>query len=89
MKKHEDRVEKHIYLYLQEKNLRKVANKSGWSTSTVHMDLILRAPVLFPELYQKTKEQLAYNDRIKHRRGGMSTKEKWLKLKREEGEIEE
>lgn len=59
--------------------IREVAKIMGISKSTVHKDLTERLPKLDLSLYEKVRLLLNYNNEIKHIRGGISTKMKYIK----------
>ena len=70
--------------YLVETNdtIRETAIKFGVSKSTVHKDLQERLNDFDPKLYLKVVEVLDYHTKIRHIRGGESTKKKYLSLNR-------
>ena len=55
-----------------------VAKIVGYSKSTVHHDLTTKLEDIDPELYLRVKELLEYNKKIRHIRGGESTRLKYL-----------
>ena len=75
----EDRAIKMAYLMLEGKRtVREVAKIIGYSKSTVHNDLTNRLIDYDYDLYIKVKELLEYNKKIRHIRGGESTRLKYL-----------
>jgi len=79
MKSHiKERVILHANLMISNDNtIRSVARMTGWSKSTVLVDLKKRLPIINPELYQKVKNKVKYNTAIRHIRGGQATKLKY------------
>lgn len=74
-----ERVIEMANLFLDGKRtVREVAKLIGYSKSTVHNDLTTKLINIDPLLYQKVKEQLEYNKRIRHIRGGESTRLRFL-----------
>ena len=55
-----------------------VAKIVGFSKSTVHNDLTTKLEDIDPLLYKDVKELLEYNKKIRHIRGGESTRLKYL-----------
>lgn len=75
-----ERVLEMAYIFLDgKKTVREVAKVIGFSKSTVHNDLTTKLNDIDTELYKKVKEQLEYNKKIRHIRGGESTRRKYLK----------
>ena len=60
------------------RTVREVAKIVGYSKSTVHHDLTTKLEDIDPELYKQVKELLEYNKKIRHIRGGESTRRKYL-----------
>lgn len=60
------------------RTVREVAKIVGYSKSTVHHDLTTKLEDIDPFLYLKVKELLEYNKKIRHIRGGESTRLKYL-----------
>lgn len=54
--------------------VRDVAKVVGFSKSTVHKDLKEKLPIIDYELFLEVEALLAYNKKIRHIRGGESTK---------------
>lgn len=69
--------------YISENNatVRLAAKKFGISKSTVHKDVSCRLKSLNPSLYRDVKVVLQKNKEERHLRGGLATKEKYLRLK--------
>lgn len=59
--------------------VRALANRTGFSKSTVHKDLTERLKQVNEPLAQQVQQVLAYNKSIRHLRGGEATREKWIK----------
>ena len=57
------------------------AKKFGISKSTVHKDLTERLPKINKSLYESAREVLDENRQERHIRGGLATREKYLKQK--------
>ena len=62
--------------------VRMCAKKYGVSKSTVHKDVSDRLQNLDEELYLKVKKVLEFNKAERHIRGGIATKNKYLKIKK-------
>ena len=60
------------------RTVREVAKIVGYSKSTVHHDLTTKLEDIDPSLYLQVKELLEYNKKIRHIRGGESTRLKYL-----------
>ena len=70
-------------IILKEKiTVREVAKIVGCSKSTVHKDLTERLPYIDFALYEEVKDLLDYNKTVRHTRGGLSTKLKYIELKK-------
>ncbi len=61
--------------------VREVAKNIGYSKSTVHKDLREKLPLIDYDLYLKVEKLLDYNKKIRHIRGGESTKLHYSLLK--------
>ena len=59
--------------------VRETAKKFGISKSTVHKDITDRVQKLDPELALSARKVLDVNKAERHIRGGMATKEKYLR----------
>lgn len=62
--------------------VRKTAEKFGVSKSTVHKDVAFKLYYVDKNLYIKVRKVLNYNLSLRHLRGGIATKNKYLSLKR-------
>lgn len=69
------------YIIENKATVRTAAKKFGVSKSTVHKDVSQRLKVLNPALYREVRQVLDLNKRERHIRGGMATKNKYLKEK--------
>lgn len=67
------------YMIETEKTIREIAANFKISKSTVHKDLHERLCKIDKQRNEKVKEILAYHMKIRHLRGGESTKKKYLK----------
>lgn len=61
--------------------VRDVAANIGYSKSTVHKDLREKLPLIDLELFKEVEKLLDYNKKIRHIRGGESTKLHYSLLK--------
>lgn len=68
------------YIAKQKSTVRQTAKVFGISKSTVHKDVSQRLRFYDKDLYNEVKEVLEQNKNERHIRGGMATKEKYLKL---------
>lgn len=57
--------------------VRSAAKEFGYSKSTVHLDITKRLSLLDVDKARKIKKILAYNESVRHIRGGARTKEKY------------
>ncbi|MBQ9532085.1 MAG: sporulation transcriptional regulator SpoIIID [Eubacterium sp.] len=69
------------YIVETKATVRQAAEVFGISKSTVHTDVTKRLSIISPILAQKVNEVLQENKAQRHIRGGLATKEKYLKLK--------
>ena len=67
------------YIVKNKTTVRAAAKKFGVSKSTVHMDVSERLKKLNPALYKDVRKILDKNKAERHIRGGMPTKQKFLK----------
>ncbi len=67
------------YIVKNQTTVRAAAKKFGVSKSTVHMDVSQRLKKLSPSLYTDVRKVLDINKAERHIRGGMATKQKFLK----------
>jgi len=70
-----------VYMIETGATVRAAAKRFGVSKSTVHKDLSQRLPRCNKALYQKVRSVLDENKAQRHIRGGMATREKYLKSK--------
>lgn len=61
--------------------VRKTAEKFGVSKSTVHKDVSVKLYYIDHTLYVKVRKILNYNLSLRHIRGGIATKNKYLNIK--------
>ena len=69
------------YIAKNNATVRLTAKKYNVSKSTVHKDVSCRLKSLNPSLYREVKVVLQKNKEERHLRGGLATKEKYLRLK--------
>lgn len=69
------------YIIESKATVRTAAKKFGVSKSTVHKDVSQRLKVLNPALYREVRQVLDLNKSERHIRGGMATKNKYLREK--------
>lgn len=69
------------YIVNNKATVRAAAEVFGVSKSTVHMDVTVRLKKSAPTLYFQVREVLDTNKAQRHIRGGLATKEKYLKEK--------
>lgn len=78
----EERVLELAHYILENKaTVRKAAKKYNISKSTVHKDITERLEILNCELSKRVADILKTNKAERHIRGGIATKEKYLKLR--------
>lgn len=63
--------------------VREIAKQYGLSKSTVHKDLTERLANINKTLYTNVRDLLDYNKSVRHIRGGLSTKKKYLEKKQQ------
>ncbi len=71
------------YMIHTKDTIRGVAETFGLSKSIVHKDLHQRLSILDKEKYEQVKNILYEHQKMRHIKGGISTKKKYLKLKEE------
>lgn len=71
------------YIVETKSTVRQAAKVFGISKSTVHNDVTKRLSVINPLLCSEVKSVLDENKAQRHIRGGLATKEKYSKLKRD------
>ncbi len=69
------------YIIEQKATVRQTAKKFNISKSTVHKDVTERLRYLSAALYGEVKAVLENNKEERHIRGGLATREKYLKQK--------
>ena len=69
------------YLVSNKSTIRATAKYFGVSKSTVHYDLMHKLKQINPYLYCRVRCVIEDNLRLRHIRGGESTRQKYLKLK--------
>ena len=67
------------YIIENRATVRAAARQFGVSKSTVHKDLSERLETIDKALYDQVKEVLEYNKAERHIRGGLATREKYLR----------
>lgn len=67
------------YILQSKATVRGTAQKFGVSKSTVHKDVSERLKYINPNLYKEVKNVLELNKAQRHIRGGLATKNKYLK----------
>lgn len=67
------------YIIENKSTVRTAAKKFGVSKSTVHMDVAQRLPKIDSSLSKKVREILDINKAQRHIRGGMATREKYIR----------
>ena len=70
------------YIIDNNSTVRAAAKKFHISKSTVHKDITERLRLLNKELANEVNEILKFNKSERHIRGGIATKEKYLKLRK-------
>ena len=68
-----------VYIIENNATVRKAATHFGISKSTVHKDLSQRLPHCNKKLFYQVRKVLDINKAERHIRGGMATREKYLK----------
>ncbi len=71
------------YIVETKATVRQAAKIFGISKSTVHNDVTKRLSIINPLLCSEVKEVLDENKAQRHIRGGLATKEKYSKMKRD------
>lgn len=69
------------YIIESKATVRKTAKKFGVSKSTVHKDVSQRLKVINPAMYRAVREVLEINKSERHIRGGIATRNKYLREK--------
>lgn len=68
-----------LYIVETKATVRQAAKKFGISKSSVHQDVTVRMNEINPVLARLVREVLDVNKSERHIRGGMATKEKYLR----------
>ena len=71
------------YIVETKATVRQAAKIFGISKSTVHNDVTKRLSIINPLLCSEVKEVLDENKAQRHIRGGLATKEKYSKMKKD------
>ena len=66
------------YLVKNKMTVRQAAARFGISKSTVHKDVTARLRNIDPTLYESVRKVLEENKALRHIRGGMATKKKYI-----------
>ena len=61
--------------------IRQTAKAFSLSKSLVHKDVHERLRLVQPGLYEEARRVLAYNQSVRHLRGGAATKRRWALLR--------
>lgn len=69
------------YIVSNSATVRTAAKANAVSKSTVHSDVTVRLKRLDGELYRRVRQVLDKNKRERHLRGGLATREKYIKSK--------
>ncbi len=69
------------YIIESKATVRSAAKKFGISKSTVHKDVSQRLRSVNPAMYREVREILDTNKSQRHIRGGIATRNKYIKLK--------
>ncbi len=69
-----------VYIIETGATVRTAAKKFGISKSTVHKDLSQRLPEINKSLYSQVRTVLDLNKAQRHIRGGLATRQKYLKI---------
>ena len=72
------------YIIKHNTTVRKTAKEFNISKSTVHKDVHERLKKINPALYNEAQAVLEFNKSERHIRGGMATREKYLKLNKKD-----
>lgn len=74
-----------LFITANRATVRETSKVFGVSKSTVHKDVTERLKTIDRELYAKVKSVLDFNLSERHLRGGVATREKYLKEKSDKG----
>ena len=72
-----------VYIIENSATVRRAAQHFGISKSTVHKDLSQRLPLSNKMLYRQVRRILEENKAQRHIRGGMATREKYIRKRSE------
>ncbi len=75
-------IEEAMCMLESKKTIREIAKESSISKSTIHKDLSQRLQEVDENLYEEVKEIIEDHKKVRHIRGGESTKIKYLNMKR-------
>lgn len=75
-------IDEAYYILETEKTIREIASVQQISKSTVHKDLHERLKYIDEEIYTHVDKILQNHIDVRHIRGGESTKQKYLKLRK-------
>ncbi|MCD7818591.1 MAG: sporulation transcriptional regulator SpoIIID [Lachnospiraceae bacterium] len=70
-----------VYIVESSATVREAAKRFGVSKSTVHKDMVDRLAEINPSLSQDVRKVLDVNKQERHIRGGLATREKYLRRK--------
>lgn len=70
------------YIIETKQTIREVGRVFNVSKSTVHKDFQFRLPLIDVNLYEEVDEILKYHLKVRHLRGGESTRKKYLQIKK-------
>ncbi len=65
--------------------VRQAALEYGISKSSVHKDMRERLQYVHPGLYAEVRDILDYHHAVRHLRGGAATRERWERIRQENG----
>ncbi len=73
-------IEEALYMIKTKQTLREIAKEFNVSKSTVHKDLKLKLKYIDNYLYKEVLKILDEHLKVRHIRGGQSTKKKYMKI---------
>ena len=76
-------IEESKYIINNKKTIRQTATLFKVSKSTVHKDMQERLKYINRDLFEKIKNIFNYHKEIRHLNGGLATKNKYLRLKKQ------
>lgn len=71
------------YIAENKTTVRDAAKRWGVSKSTVHSDVAVRLKRINPALFKEVRAVLDINKKERHIRGGIATREKYMKMENE------